>query len=149
MPKPACPFCPKSRRRPVSWEGPEPPTIEPVPIPDVRTAVPAFMGRVSPVFDTCTQLILLEPGSANQLGQRSVAVADKSMHERVLTLQRMGVERVICAAVSDAFFTLLQEARIELVTGIAGEIDEVIDAYRSGALGQSRFRMPGSPAVQT
>ena len=48
---------------------------------------------------------------------------------------------------SDAFFTLLQEARIQLVTGIAGEIDEVIDAYRNGTLGQSRFRMPGSQAV--
>lgn len=102
------------------------------------------MGRVSPVFDTCTQLIILEPRAANQLGRRSIAVADKPLHERILTLQRMGVNRVICAAVSDAFFTLLQESRIQLVTGIAGEIDEVIEAYRSGALGQPRFRMPGS-----
>ena len=147
MPKPACPFCPRSRRLSADSAGPEPPDIGPVAVPDVRTAVPAFMGRVSPVFDTCTQLIILEPRTADPPGRRAVAVADKSMHERVLTLQRMGVDRVICAAVSDAFFTLLHEARIQLVTGIAGEIDEVIDAYRNGTLGQSRFRMPGSQAV--
>jgi predicted Fe-Mo cluster-binding NifX family protein len=46
--------------------------------------------------------------------------------------------------VSDTFFNLLHEAGIKLVCNIAGDMDDVIDAYRNGTLGDTRFRMPGS-----
>lgn len=67
-----------------------------------------------------------------------------SVYERVRELNNLGVGLVICGAVSEVFFNLLREAEIEPVCGIAGDVDEVIDAYRSGALAQPRFRMPGS-----
>lgn len=55
----------------------------------------------------------------------------------------MGIRLIICGAVGEAFCNLLHEADIDLVCGIRGDIYEVIDAYRNGALSHVRFRMPG------
>ena len=64
--------------------------------------------------------------------------------KRARELHKIGVGVIICGAVSDAFFNLLRESDIEMVCSIAGDVDDVIDAYRNGTLNQARFRMPGS-----
>ena len=109
-----------------------------------RTAIPVFMGRVSPVLDTCTQFGLLGPGRNHEIVRRTVPVKGYSIYERTDEIKKLGVGVVICGAVSDAFFNLLRENDIDLVCGITGDIEEVIEAYRNGTLTQARFRMPGS-----
>ena len=109
-----------------------------------RTAIPIFMGRVSPVLDTCTQFGLLEPGRNHEIVRRTVPVKGNSIYERAGEIKKLGVGVIICGAVSDAFFNLLKEMGIDLVCGITGNVEEVIEAYAKGALVQGRFRMPGS-----
>jgi predicted Fe-Mo cluster-binding NifX family protein len=109
-----------------------------------RTAIPVFMGRVSPVLDTCTQLGLLEPGRKRNITCQTIPVKGKSIFERADEIKKLGVLVVICGAVSDALYNLLKESNIDLVCGITGDIEEVIDAYRNRKLTQARFRMPGS-----
>lgn len=67
-----------------------------------------------------------------------------SIFERTRDIQRLGIGVIICGAVGDSFYNLLREAGIDLVCGITGDIDEVIEAYHKGTLEQPRFRMPGS-----
>jgi predicted Fe-Mo cluster-binding NifX family protein len=109
-----------------------------------RTAIPVFMGRVSPVLDTCTQFGLLESGRNQEIVLRTVPVTGNSIYERAGEIKKLGVGVIICGAVSDAFFNLLKEMDIDLVCGITGNVEEVIEAYSKGALIQARFRMPGS-----
>jgi len=109
-----------------------------------RTAVPIFMGRVSPVLDTCTQLLVVESGGKEAITRRMIPIKGGSLFERARELHKLGVGVIVCGAVSDAFFNLLRESDIEMVCSIAGDVDDVIDAYRNGVLEQARFRMPGS-----
>lgn len=144
MPTHPCIFCLKSHIRLHT-----PPSHVAVPSPTGsllmrRTAVPVFMGRVSPVLDTCTQLLVVESSDKEAITRRTVPMKGGSLFERARELHKLGVGGIICGAVSDAFFNLLRESNIELVCGIAGDVDDVIDAYRNGALEQARFRMPGS-----
>jgi predicted Fe-Mo cluster-binding NifX family protein len=110
----------------------------------LRAAIPVFMGRVSPVLDTCTQIGILEPDRNQEIVHRTFPVKSNSIYERTDEIKKLGVGVVICGAVSDAFFNLLRENDIDLVCGITGDIEEVIEAYRNGTLTQARFRMPGS-----
>ena len=109
-----------------------------------RTAVPVFMGRVSPVLDTCTQLVVVESGGKDTIVRRTIPMKGGSLFKRARELHKLGIGVIICGAVSDVFFNLLHESDIELVRGIVGDVDDVIEAYCNGALGQPRFRMPGS-----
>ena len=77
-----------------------------------RTAIPVFMGRVSPVLDTCTQMGILEPDRNQEIVHRTVPVKSNSIYERTDEIKKLGVGIVICGAVSDAFFNLLKESDI-------------------------------------
>lgn len=102
------------------------------------------MGRVSPVLDTCTRLCVLESDGKHKTAHRAIPMKRASILERAAEIQKLGIGVIICGAVSDHLYNLLREAGIDLVCGITGEIDDVIDAYRKGTLDQGRFRMPGS-----
>jgi predicted Fe-Mo cluster-binding NifX family protein len=109
-----------------------------------RIALPVFLGRVSPVLDTCDHLFLLETGDKKQTAHRTVSLKGLSIYERTSEIKKLGIRFIICGAVSESFYNLLREAGIDLRYGIRGEIDEVIQAYRNGKLDQPKFRMPGS-----
>jgi len=102
------------------------------------------MSRVSPVLDTCTQIGILEPGRNHEISCRAIPVKGSSIFERADEIKKLGIGLIICGAVSDAFYNFLKESNIDLVCGITGDIEEVIEAYRNGTLAQARFRMPGS-----
>lgn len=144
MPMSPCIFCDKSMKRTSSNRMLRQtiPADRPASFP--RTAVPVFRGRVSPVLDTCTRLCLLESDGKQENARRTISVKHASLFERAREVQKLGIGVIICGAVSDSFYNLLREVDIDLVCGITGDIDEVIDAYHRGTLDQPRFRMPGS-----
>jgi len=144
MPTHPCIFCPKAHNRRAQGSMPLHASGQAGSKEFPRTAIPVFMGRVSPVLDTCTQIGILEPDRNQEIVHRTVPVKSNSIYERTDEIKKLGVGVVICGAVSDAFFNLLRENDIDLVCGITGDIEEVIDAYRNGTLTQARFRMPGS-----
>lgn len=144
MPRHVCIFCPKSYKRlsqaPVAVTFPGrgcSAGIRP-------TAVPVFLGRVSPVLDTCTQLLLLDSGGKAETVRKTIPMKVSSIFERAREIQGLGIGVIICGAVGDSLYNLLREAGIDLVCGVTGDIDDVIEAYRNGTLEQPRFRMPGS-----
>lgn len=144
MPTHPCIFCSKSHQRlaqsePAGGVSPLSPAPE-----SLRTAVPTFNGRVSPVLDTCKKLCLLESGGKQGAAKRTIPIKAGSIYERAGEIKKLGIRVIICGAVSEAFYNLLREAGIDLVCGITGDVDEVAAAHRSGTLSQPRFRMPGS-----
>ena len=110
----------------------------------LRTAIPVFLGRVSPVLDTCTRLCLVEAVPGKGIRRRTVPVQGKTLLERAEEIKRSGAEVVICGAVGNVFYNLLKERYVDLICGITGEVGEVIRAYRAGTLSQRRFHMPGA-----
>lgn len=144
MPKRPCIFCGRSAKR-ASRDGMlTRSALTGGALPPSRTAVPIFRGRVSPVLDTCTQMLLVETNGRNEKARTTLSLEGTSLIERCRVLQEHGVGVVICSAVSDSFFKLLGQSDIATICGIAGEIEDVIQAYRRGSLEQPRFRMPGS-----
>jgi predicted Fe-Mo cluster-binding NifX family protein len=114
------------------------------PLEVLRIAVPVFRGRVSPVLDTCDQLFLPEPGGKKQAAPKMVPMKGLSIYERASEMKKLGIQFIICGAVSESFYNLLKETGIDLRCGISGDIDEVVQAYHNGKLDQPMFRMPGS-----
>jgi predicted Fe-Mo cluster-binding NifX family protein len=144
MPTHPCIFCSKSYQR-LSPSEPAGGLFAVSPAPEsLRTAVPTFNGRVSPVLDTCKKLCVLESGGKQGVAKRTIPMKAGSIYERAGEIKKLGIRVVICGAVSEAFYNLLREAGIDLVCGITGDIDEVVAAQRNGTLNHPRFRMPGS-----
>jgi predicted Fe-Mo cluster-binding NifX family protein len=113
----------------------------------MRLAASVWNDRVSPVFDTAGRLLLLDLADGIEQGRRVVEVAQASSPaERANRLAELGVNVLVCGAISRPLAGCVSAAGIALVPWVAGPVDEVLRAYLVGKLSEPRWRMPGCGA---
>jgi predicted Fe-Mo cluster-binding NifX family protein len=107
----------------------------------MRIAIPVWNGRLSPVFDVATRILLVEVigGEASFTDELPVQRADLAA-----VVAELGVAVVLCGAISRSQEERLLVSGVEVVAEIRGSVMEVIRGYLEGGLGQLRFAMPGS-----
>ncbi len=113
----------------------------------MKVAIPIWNGRVSPVFDTAGGLLVVETDVGQAVRQTHETLAAKSPQERLEHLQDLQVNTLICGAVSRFLAELIAAAGIELVPFIAGDAEEVLDAFLRDGLSEPTFAMPGCRAA--
>lgn len=113
-----------------------------------RIAIPIFKSRVSPVFDTCTRLLLIDFEDDRVITRKEFDLDNFSLQERLRVLEKNDVAVIICGGISDVFDATLSHLNIQLVTGICGNVDEIIKAYIDGRLDDPCFFMPGHKACE-
>ena len=111
-----------------------------------RIAIPIFKSRVSPVFDTCTRLLLIDFKDNQVIKRNEFDLDNFSLRERMQVLAKNDVGVIICGGISDVFHAILSNSNIRLISGICGNIDEVIKAHIDGRLDDPCFFMPGHKA---
>jgi predicted Fe-Mo cluster-binding NifX family protein len=109
----------------------------------MRLAVPVFRSRISPVFDFSTRALIVQFVNGKETDRHEVYLAGQSLQERVQRLKDARADILICAALSLPLQRMLVMAGIQVIPGIVGETDEVINAYQTGSLNERRFLMPG------
>ena len=108
-----------------------------------RIGIPVWQGRVSPVFDTAGRLLVVNVDGAQIVSRTEVPLAESALARRVSRLTEVGVDALICGAISRPFLEMLSSAGIVVVPWVAGEVEEVLGAYLAGGLRDPRFAMPG------
>jgi len=106
-------------------------------------AIPVWQGRVSPVFDVAGQLLVVQTDGSVELARRQEAIPEEDPHRRVQRLQALGVETLICGAISRPLEDLLVAGRIDVIPRICGDAEDVLRAFLSVELEEDRFAMPG------
>jgi len=109
----------------------------------VRVAIPKFKSRVSPVLDACKRVLLVDIDQQREIARREIYLDEFSLTERVNILHKSQVTNIICAGISEVLKNMLENLRIDLITGIAGEVEEVMDAYITEQLDDPKFNLPG------
>ncbi len=107
----------------------------------VKIAIPVHHGRVSPLFDVAGQFILID--STMSEGRTIIQIPQNTSISIIDTLNEAEVDVVICSAISNVFAKMLQGKGINLVPGVIGIADEVIDAFLNDELFIDKFAMPG------
>jgi predicted Fe-Mo cluster-binding NifX family protein len=113
----------------------------------MKVAIPIWNGRVSPVFDTAGGLLVVETDGDQAVRQAHETLGAKSPRERLERLQDLQVNILICGAVSRFLAELITAAGIELVPFIAGDVEEVLEAFLHNGLSEPAFAMPGCRAA--
>ena len=98
---------------------------------------------MSPVLDVAARLLLVRLKGEAKLERREIVLFEKQPEEIVGSLKRLGIEVVICGAISQEFQAALQRVGVQVLAQICGEIEAVIAAYRAGKLNSPEFIMPG------
>ena len=106
----------------------------------MRLGLPAWNGRVSPVLDVATSLLVVDVIGREAAFTKTHRLAGP---DRAAAVAELGIHVLLCGAVSRELEERLVAHGIEIVSGIRGEVNEVIRAKLDGCLTQPCFMMPG------
>lgn len=107
------------------------------------TAFPIWNNRIAPVFDVACQLHLLESDCGNVITERQIVLAQGLPALRALELKRLGVDELVCGAISQPMEAAVTIQGILVTPFISGALPEIIQAWLDGTLKNGCFAMPG------
>jgi len=99
--------------------------------------------RISPVFDAAGTLLVAEIEGGQVTRRRQEPIQGNLPTEKVARLKALGVQTLVCGAVSRPLADMIAAEGIRLVPFVAGTVDEVIAAYTRDLLPGPTFAMPG------
>lgn len=109
----------------------------------MNIAIPVWSGRVSPVFDVAKTVRVADLDcQRGELGADSTHVLNPA--RPASTLSELGVNVLICSAISSPLEAKLWALGIEVISDICGSPDAIIAALAAGDAELDRFRSPGS-----
>ena len=109
----------------------------------MRIAVPIWEDRVSPVLDTASTMLIVEVEDQKEASRFETFLDEQELHRRCMRIQGLGVNVLICGAVSRPFLRMLSASGMDIIHGISGNPEDVLEAYLKGILYHERFLMPG------
>jgi predicted Fe-Mo cluster-binding NifX family protein len=110
----------------------------------VKLAIAQWKGRISPVFDSAGEVLVLETVAGWRVHREVVHIAGKGPQERVRSLHGLGVQILVCGAISRPMEIALAGAGIEVIPNTCGMVEDVLNAFLNGRLNDKAFQMPGS-----
>lgn len=108
-----------------------------------RTAFSFWNDRIAPVFDVARNLRIVETTEGVIIGQAERRFSTDDAQERALRLATLQVEQLVCGAITRSSCDALTERSIQVVSFVAGELEQVIQAWQSDNLTDGHFAMPG------
>jgi predicted Fe-Mo cluster-binding NifX family protein len=108
-----------------------------------RIAIPVFESRVSPVLDSCRRILVVDIEGECEIRRQEIVLEKMSLHERLEVITRWGIKKIICAGVSEIMCKFIAGKKIALISGIAGELENIIEAYICNCLDDPCYLMPG------
>jgi len=109
----------------------------------MNTAFAVWENRIAPVFDVARQLYIVEVESGKVIRETQQELTDEIPAKRALLLSDLDIGTLVCGAISRPLQLMLIGYGIQVIPFIAGDLQEIIQAWLSGRLGQNNFTMPG------
>jgi len=109
----------------------------------MKVAVPVWEGKVSPVFDTASRLLILDVEDKRETSRFETHFEEQALTRRCQRIQLLEIDTLICGAISRCFCSMLTASGITVIPWRCGLAKDVLEAYLKGTLLHSRFSMPG------
>ena len=109
----------------------------------MKAALTVWDGRVSPVFDVSREAVILTIENGTVAARRSENIEAPTAALKIDRLMELGVETLICGAISEPLHRELTARGVRVLGFVAGEIDEVVQAFLAGTLPAPALSMPG------
>jgi len=99
--------------------------------------------RIAPVFDVAMQLLLVEVQDGEIVKQSLERLPSGSILEKAIRLQQLGIDTLICGAVSSQVKSFLDMYGISVTAFISGDVQEILQSWLSDNFDEADFAMPG------
>lgn len=110
---------------------------------EVKVALTVWENRISPVFDSARMVLVAQIEKGAVVGRHYEPLDYELPLSRVSKLSKLGVRVLICGAISQIFANTIEAHGIRIFPFVAGDVNQVLDAYLKGSLLIPSFQMPG------
>jgi len=111
----------------------------------MKTAFAVWNNRIAPVFDVARRLIVVDSAATEQDVQTQVLLTGDLPLQKAQQLSELGVDCLVCGAISRPLKSVLMAQGIRLFAYVAGDVKVVIDAWRRHPGAIETYAMPGRP----
>jgi len=109
----------------------------------MKAAFSVWDNRIAPVFDVARHMLLVEADGGRVISETGKTIDDDFPLRKAFFMADLGIDILICGAISRPLAEAVAAYGIRLVPFVAGELHEVKGAWLSGKLDIRRFAMPG------
>jgi len=109
----------------------------------MKVAIAVWEDRVSSVLDFSQQLVVVEFDAGGETSRVQMALPEQNALTRLVRLRELGIDVLICGAVSQPLASAFTTSGVQLLPYVTGGVDDVLRAYQTGELGLPQFRLPG------
>jgi len=109
----------------------------------MKVAIPLWNGRVSPVFDVATKVLIVEIEGGVERSREDVVFHVEQPRARAIHLANTGANVLICGAISWPLEMAIAASGIEVIAQTCGDVEQVLAAFTDGRLHHDAFLMPG------
>jgi len=109
----------------------------------MNIAIPVYNGNVSNVFDFAHRLLVVGIEGGRETNRSETELKNLSLPQRAGRLKALGVDVLVCGAISKVLANMITASGIQLLPYVTGRVDNVLQAYLNGQLVRPKFSMPG------
>ena len=109
----------------------------------MKVAVTVWEDTVSTVCDFSSRLLVFDVKGVEVKNRSFVPFETMILPERVNQLEGLGVEVLLCGAISRPLERMIRASGVKVIPCLRGSIEEVIAAYLVDGLSDARFILPG------
>ena len=109
----------------------------------MKTAFSVYGDRIAPVFDTADRVFVVRSAAGGAVAEAWEAVPSEDPFRKVAHLAGLGIQALVCGAVSRPVQEMLAAQGIRITPFVTGELQSVMAAWREGRLNGAAFAMPG------
>ena len=109
----------------------------------MNVALAHWQDRISPVFDVARNLLTVKVEDGREVRRDEMLLGEDDLLERASQVSRLGVDVLICGAISWPLEMALFAAGVGIVAQTCGNVEDVLTAFVTGKLTDGAFLMPG------
>jgi len=109
----------------------------------MRAAIPIAHGRISPVFDVASCLLLVDIEKEREVRRAEQILEEPELAARARRVAELGADVLICGAISQPLEAMLLSTGVEVIPQTCGPVEDVLRAFISGQLTEQAFVIPG------
>jgi predicted Fe-Mo cluster-binding NifX family protein len=100
-------------------------------------------GRIAPLFDVAQTALMVQTEAGGLSEEKTVGLPLASPLSKVAFLAEQSVDLLVCGAISRPVREAAEAGGIQVHPFVAGDIREVVDAWKNGRLDETGYSMPG------
>lgn len=112
----------------------------------MKAAFATWNNRIAPQFDAARQVHIVDAYAGAIAVERMETFRSQVPIEKVSRLVDLGVDTLVCGAISRPIQALLAAQGIRVVPFVSGDLSAVIRAWLDGGHAYASFAMPGHGA---